>query len=66
MLRHEETPGAGTGGLWKASLAGDASEDSPNTEIRQPLVIEAHGAVRTATMAELRRLARLGLREALA
>ena len=61
MLRHDEDPAGANGGAFgKQTLAGDAPKDTRDTLNRQPLVIEA-GAVRTATLAELRRIARMGM-----
>ena len=62
MSLHRENPAAGNGGAFgKHTLAGDAAEVTAKTPNRQPLVIERGGLIRTATLAELRRLARLGL-----
>jgi hypothetical protein len=63
-LRKRKDPGTReqrATGAFESSAGSECFEDTAEARNRQPLVIERGGSIRFATVAELRRLARLGL-----
>ena len=58
--KREDLAAANGEAFGKQIAGGDCSEDTAKTTFRQPLVIDRGGLVRFASLAELRRLARLG------